>query len=47
METHKYREVVRDLIESGRYDTKDDFTVVIQPFFSETYPPNMVSLMNA
>nr|XP_006820485.1 PREDICTED: phospholipase B1, membrane-associated-like [Saccoglossus kowalevskii] len=27
------------LVEDGRYDTRDDFTVVIQPFFEETYIP--------
>ncbi|XP_060066978.1 phospholipase B1, membrane-associated-like [Ylistrum balloti] len=27
------------LISSGRYDTRDDFTAVIQPFFSNTVPP--------
>lgn len=38
--TKRYREVLKELVESGRYDTKDDFTVVVQPFFSETYPPD-------
>ncbi len=27
------------LIESGKYDTTDDFTVVLQPFFTETNIP--------
>ncbi|XP_021369759.1 phospholipase B1, membrane-associated-like [Mizuhopecten yessoensis] len=27
------------LISSGRYDTRDDFTAVVQPFFSNTLPP--------
>ena len=28
---------------SGRYDTKDDFTVVFQPFFNDTYLPRKVT----
>lgn len=39
-EVKRYREVLEELVESGRYDTRDDFTVVIQPFFTETYPPD-------
>lgn len=39
-ETKRYREVLRELVETGKYDTRDDFTVVIQPFFSQTYPPD-------
>ncbi|XP_071159307.1 phospholipase B1, membrane-associated-like [Mytilus edulis] len=34
-----YQKVTRDLVASGRYDTRDDFTVVDQPFFSETEVP--------
>lgn len=33
---------VRDLVSSGRYDTRDDFTVVAQPFFEDTEIPRMV-----
>ncbi|XP_046392278.1 phospholipase B1, membrane-associated-like [Ischnura elegans] len=29
---HGYRKVERELIESGRYDTRDDFTVVLQEY---------------
>ena len=41
-ETQKYRDVLEELVNTGRYDTKDDFTVIIQPFFSNTYPPKKV-----
>jgi phospholipase B1, membrane-associated len=34
-----YQTLTTDLINSGRYDTKDDFTVVLQPFMSEMKPP--------
>ncbi|XP_074655839.1 phospholipase B1, membrane-associated-like [Tubulanus polymorphus] len=34
-----YQRETRDLVASGRYDTKDDFTVVLQPFFRDTKPP--------
>jgi len=34
-----YQDVVEDLIASGRYDTKTDFTVVVQPMFKKTTPP--------
>lgn len=27
------------MIESGRYDTREDFTVVVQPFFENVYLP--------
>ena len=36
---------MEELINSGRYDTRDDFTVVDQPFFKETYPPEKVRTM--
>jgi len=36
-----YRAAVEQLIDSGRYDTRDDFTVVIQPFFTNTKAPLM------
>ncbi|NXG22658.1 PLB1 Phospholipase, partial [Grallaria varia] len=35
----KYQERTRQLVESGRYDTKDDFTVVIQPFITNMDMP--------
>ncbi|XP_006880749.1 PREDICTED: phospholipase B1, membrane-associated [Elephantulus edwardii] len=35
----KYQEKTYQLVESGRYDTKDDFTVVIQPFFEKVDMP--------
>ena len=38
-----YQQGLRDLVKSGRYDTRDDFTVVDQPFFSETKIPTTVS----
>ena len=40
-----YQKGLRDLVDSGRYDTKDDFTVVTQPFWSETELPRTVSLL--
>ncbi|OPL33821.1 phospholipase membrane-associated-like, partial [Mytilus galloprovincialis] len=33
------RNGLEDLVDSGRYDTRDDFTVVNQPFLSETKIP--------
>ena len=41
-ESQKYRDVLEDLIATGRYDTRDDFTVIMQPFFANTYPPKKV-----
>ncbi|CAF0892438.1 unnamed protein product [Adineta ricciae] len=35
----QYQQGVVDLINSGRYDGREDFTVVVQPFLSETVPP--------
>ncbi|XP_033633251.1 phospholipase B1, membrane-associated-like [Asterias rubens] len=37
--TRDYQEVLRDLANSGRYDTTDDFTVVYQPFMENTQFP--------
>lgn len=34
-----YNDYLGDLINSGKYDNRDDFTVVLQPFFSETPVP--------
>lgn len=36
----EYQEVVREIAASGMFDTRDDFTVVYQPFFKDTYPPD-------
>ena len=42
--SREYQRVVQDLVNSGRYDGKSDFTVVNQPFLRETAPPaNSVS----
>lgn len=30
---------MRELVESGRYDTREDFSVVLQPFFHDTRLP--------
>ncbi|XP_070578249.1 phospholipase B1, membrane-associated-like [Ptychodera flava] len=39
--THEYHRALENLVASGKYDTREDFTVVLQPFFEETYvPPN-------
>ncbi|XP_054849217.1 phospholipase B1, membrane-associated [Eublepharis macularius] len=35
----KYQEGTHRLIESGRYDTREDFTVVVQPFMERTTMP--------
>jgi len=32
---NEYRELLKNLVHSGRYDNKDDFTVVLQPFIDE------------
>ena len=38
-----YYEELVDMIESGRYDTRDDFTVVIQPHQRDIQPVYKVS----
>ncbi|XP_059972914.1 phospholipase B1, membrane-associated [Mesoplodon densirostris] len=35
----KYQEGTHQLVESGQYDTREDFTVVVQPFFEEVEMP--------
>lgn len=40
--TEQYRKQMNDMVLTGRYDTRDDFTVVVQPFFKDTYPPKIV-----
>ena len=37
--TRSYQEETKKLIDSGHYDTRSDFTVVLQPFFTNTRPP--------
>lgn len=32
---------MRELVDSGRYDTHDNFTVVLQPFMREVYLPRL------
>jgi len=39
-ETERYRRLTEELVHSGRYDTRDDFTVVVQPFWTDTVPPD-------
>ncbi|KAI2654363.1 Phospholipase B1, membrane-associated [Labeo rohita] len=34
-----YQRGMRELVDSGRYDTRDDFTVVLQPFFRNVFLP--------
>ncbi|XP_044229893.1 phospholipase B1, membrane-associated [Thunnus albacares] len=36
-----YQYEMRELIDSGRYDTHDNFTVVLQPFFREVFLPTL------
>ncbi|XP_071323371.1 phospholipase B1, membrane-associated-like [Trachinotus anak] len=36
-----YQRLLHELVESGRYDTRSDFTVVIQPFFREIVVPRL------
>ncbi|MEQ2283350.1 hypothetical protein AMECASPLE_010326 [Ameca splendens] len=36
-----YQHGMRELIDSGRYDTHDSFTVVLQPFFREVLVPRL------
>ncbi|XP_069008959.1 phospholipase B1, membrane-associated-like [Embiotoca jacksoni] len=36
-----YQHAMRELIDSGRYDTQDNFTVVLQPFFREVVLPRL------
>lgn len=40
----QYQNGLEDLVDSGRYETRDDFTVVNQPFLSETKIPVNVSI---
>lgn len=37
----KYQTVLHELVESGRYDTRSDFTVVVQPFLREIIVPRL------
>lgn len=32
---------MRELVDSGRYDTHDNFTVVLQPFIREVFLPKL------
>ncbi|XP_068195022.1 phospholipase B1, membrane-associated-like [Antennarius striatus] len=36
-----YQDSMRALVDSGRYDTHDNFTVVLQPFLREIYLPRL------
>lgn len=36
-----YTRLSKELVDSGRYDTRDDFTVVLQPFFKEFLAPRL------
>ncbi|XP_041366930.1 phospholipase B1, membrane-associated-like [Gigantopelta aegis] len=37
--SREYQAEIDRIVGSGRYDTRDDFTVVVQPFFRNTEPP--------
>jgi phospholipase B1 len=39
----QYHDLTVALVDSGRYDTSDDFTVVTQPFFQDFEPPRLPS----
>ena len=39
LKSQLYQNLTERLVASGRYDTRDDFTVVLQPFFKRTRPP--------
>ena len=38
-----YQRLTKELIASGRYDSSDSFTVVLQTFMEEMKPPLLVS----
>ena len=40
----EYARLLEELVTSGRYDTRDDFTVVLQPHMRDTIPPLDVRL---
>lgn len=45
LETVEYSESVLELLSDGKYDTREDFTVVAQPFFvNQRLPTTSVSL---
>lgn len=37
----EYTRMSQELVDSGRYDTTDDFTVVLQPFFKDFLSPRL------
>ena len=39
-----YHDLTRKMVDSGRYDTREDFTVVLQPFFEDFVPPRLENL---
>ena len=39
----EYAQLVEELVNSGRYDTRDDFTVVVQPHYRDMLPIYTVS----
>jgi len=41
-----YYNELKSLVDSGKYETKDDFTVVIQPMFVDSDLPVDVSLLS-
>ncbi|XP_061897397.1 phospholipase B1, membrane-associated-like [Entelurus aequoreus] len=36
-----YQHAMRELVDSGRYDTHDNFSVVLQPFYREVFLPTL------
>jgi len=41
--TRNYTVLESELASSGRYDTKEDFTVVLQPYYTDFNPPRLAN----
>ena len=40
----QFYERLKEIVDTGRYDTRDDFTVVMQPFMVHNDPLTLVSI---